>query len=144
MQGEYHFRPSTPGIFWEDGGSLKLDVTSAPFKIFYLALHVWHRWKASILGAWWIGWVNVKYAVFRTEVPELHGSNLVFLGLSGENFTDMQGEYHFRPSPPGIFWEDGGLWNLMSLQRLSKFLFSIRVSGTAERLPFWEHCKLAE
>ena len=33
----------------------------------------------------------MKYAVFRKEVPELHGSNLVFLGLSGEILRTCKG-----------------------------------------------------
>ena len=134
----WHFRPSTPDIFWEDEGPWSRMSLQRLSKIL-LALHVWYRWQASILGALKIGWVNVKFAVFRREVPAPHGSNLVFPGPKWRNFTGMKGGYHCRPSTPGIFWEDEGLWSRMSLQRLSNMLLALHMSGTADTLPFWEH-----
>ena len=74
---KWHFRPSPPDIFWEDEGLWNLMSLQRLSK-FMFASHVWYRWKASILGGFFIGWVSVKCGVFCRGVPKLHGSNLVF------------------------------------------------------------------
>ena len=47
---------------------------------FFLALVSGTAERLPFLGALKLGWVNVKLAVFRREVPAPHGSNLVFPG----------------------------------------------------------------
>ena len=74
-----------------------------------------------------INWLNkfVKFAVFRKEVPELHGSNLVFLVLSGEILRTCNGNTTSDPLPLASSETMGVSETLMSLQRLSKCMFSI-------------------
>ena len=46
-------------------------------------------------------------------------------------------KWHFRPSPPDIFWADQGLWNLMSVQHLSNFVLAFS-------LLFWERLEIQD
>ena len=89
-------------------------------------------------------WNRVKRFVGR--FPSYMFLIYFFLSLRGEFLRAWKNNtisVPFHPSSPYIFWEDEGLWNLMSVQRLSTVIYIIITGlimpGTAERLPFWEH-----
>ena len=110
------FQTLSPRYLLRRLGSLKLDVSSAPFKI-YVRMACLAPLKGFHSGRV-MRWLSMCEIWSVLQVPELHGSNLVFPWPRYWQFTGMEQEYHCRPSPPDIFWEHECLWNLMSVEHL--------------------------
>ena len=80
-------------------------------------LPFWHRYAQSSF----CHYALAGFEVFHKGSPKLQGSNLVFLWPRWNKFHEIEGQYHFRPSPWYVFpWRqmshtyfrgDWGLWN---------------------------------